>query len=229
MTQKLNKIFLDEVESTNTYLLKLNKYNSICYSFNQVAGRGRHQTKWLFEKDKDLAFSLSLKFDALNQGIEELNLKIILSLLELLDEYHIKAQYKVPNDIYVNGAKICGVLIERYDNQEQIVIGIGVNVNSKNHNNINSTSIYNNLQSEVDLEKLVSKLTKKLLVNINKNITNLAALLSQQNILYNKHIVFENVDYIVGDIDNDFCINLHYDSKIKKVNLLEFTTKNIGA
>ena len=46
----------------------------------------------------------------------------------------LKPEIKTPNDVLLNGRKICGVLVEsghRADELEWMVIGVGVNVNAR--------------------------------------------------------------------------------------------------
>lgn len=229
MTQKLNKIYLEEVVSTNSFLLQEDRPNTICYSFNQIGGRGRHQSKWNFEKGKDIAFSISFNKATINQSIEEINLKTIISLLQLLDNLNINAQFKIPNDIYINGKKISGILIEHLDNQNQIVIGIGLNINSTNHGEFNSTSTFLETNVEVNLNDIVGDLTNILIKNMNKDIPGLATLVSNQNFLLNKKVSYAGNDVTVGHINDNFEISLTYpNGEIKQVKLLDFTTKYKG-
>jgi BirA family biotin operon repressor/biotin-[acetyl-CoA-carboxylase] ligase len=55
--------------------------------------------------------------------------------VELLSSHGIDAKIKRPNDIYVDGKKICGMLIENGVRGEWMtysIIGIGLNVNQRN-------------------------------------------------------------------------------------------------
>lgn len=50
-----------------------------------------------------------------------------------LENYGLTAEIKWPNDVYVQGKKICGILIENVFSGDRIsssVVGIGVNVNN---------------------------------------------------------------------------------------------------
>lgn len=56
------------------------------------------------------------------------------AVVKTLEAFGIKAGIKWPNDIFVSGKKICGILIENELSGEDIkksIIGIGINVNSK--------------------------------------------------------------------------------------------------
>ena len=210
---KFKKIYKESINSTNTFLLELNEPNTICYSFNQTNGRGRFDNKWELEKNLDIAFSISLYKPNINYSIAELNLRIITCLIELLNNYNLNAKYKIPNDIFINKNKICGVLIENNANQNQIVVGIGINVNSINKNKINKTSIYQETQKKTNLKDFIEVLIKKLTNNLFKPINNLHIVASKLNFYYNKEINYKDDLYIVKNINDKFEINLKNDTK----------------
>jgi BirA family biotin operon repressor/biotin-[acetyl-CoA-carboxylase] ligase len=57
------------------------------------------------------------------------------SVLEFLSTYGINAEIKFPNDILVDGRKICGILIEHSVRGLYLVhsiVGIGLNINQRN-------------------------------------------------------------------------------------------------
>lgn len=138
---RINKIFLEEVHSTNTWLLDaLNcstmaelPEGTIAYSFRQTAGRGQVGNKWESEPDKNVSFSMLLRpeFLPVNHqfAISELcSLGIVMGLEKLgLSRLSIKW----PNDVYVGDEKICGILIEnrlRGSVLAESVLGVGINV-----------------------------------------------------------------------------------------------------
>jgi BirA family transcriptional regulator, biotin operon repressor / biotin---[acetyl-CoA-carboxylase] ligase len=49
------------------------------------------------------------------------------------ENYGLEPMIKLPNDVYVNGKKICGILTENtiYGEKVRSVIGIGLNTNTK--------------------------------------------------------------------------------------------------
>jgi BirA family biotin operon repressor/biotin-[acetyl-CoA-carboxylase] ligase len=68
------------------------------------------------------------------RDIASLSLVMALSVVDLLELYGCKPVIKWPNDIWVAGAKIAGILTEvvPYGDLQCIVVGIGVNVNMGN-------------------------------------------------------------------------------------------------
>ena len=98
---------VDEIPSTNTYLKsEYNNYqdNTILWAINQTNGRGRYNRRW--ESKNDLTFSILFK--------EKYDSAIItpLAIILALNDYNINAKIKWPNDIYLYGGKLSGILIE---------------------------------------------------------------------------------------------------------------------
>ena len=64
------------------------------------------------------------------------------SVVGLLDRYRIKATIKWPNDIYVDGKKICGILVETIldPDLKGVIVGIGLNVNGNEYQSMKQTT-----------------------------------------------------------------------------------------
>ena len=165
-----NFIYSEEVESTNSFLLnKSNKFNSegtILLAEKQSKGRGRKERVWYSAKGQNLTFSILLtskkyfgkKFNLLNFAT---SLSVAFALENL---FQLKTELKWPNDVLVNGKKICGILLEstsQGNKIERVVIGIGLNVNQalfQGNFNLEPTSIKLELGESVDREKLLAEL-----------------------------------------------------------------------
>lgn len=136
----MQKIYLNEVNSTNTFLIEtLAKGNdleegSIVYTLSQTAGRGQVGNSWESEPEKNITFSMLLRPIFL-QIREQFYISEItcLAITEALTSCGIKnLSIKWPNDIYCYDDKICGILIENSlmgNKFNQCIIGIGINVN----------------------------------------------------------------------------------------------------
>ncbi|MGQ9530444.1 MAG: biotin--[acetyl-CoA-carboxylase] ligase, partial [Candidatus Bathycorpusculaceae bacterium] len=95
-----------------------------------------------------------------------------LAVAEVLHEnYGLKSETKWPNDVLVNGRKICGILGEMKTKGEKVdyaIIGIGVNANVNVEKEFPqelrsiTTSIENEWGRKVRLEKLFKTLLEKL-------------------------------------------------------------------
>jgi BirA family biotin operon repressor/biotin-[acetyl-CoA-carboxylase] ligase len=101
----------------------------------QSRGRGRGANQW-WASSGALTFSLVLAAEPAQlapQHRPQVALVAGLALCESLAELHPVAlwQVKWPNDVYVRGGKIAGILCESVPGwPERIVVGIGVNVNN---------------------------------------------------------------------------------------------------
>ena len=96
----------------------------------QTGGRGRIKRVWLSPKG-NIALSVILY-----PSVAYLPSLIMLASLAVVHSIEavtgLKSQLKWPNDVLINGKKVCGVLIEsnvRGDIVDYAIIGIGVNVN----------------------------------------------------------------------------------------------------
>jgi BirA family transcriptional regulator, biotin operon repressor / biotin---[acetyl-CoA-carboxylase] ligase len=97
----------------------------------QTSGRGRHDKKWQTLAGENLYFSIILKGHGAYSG--DLTRYASLKVAETLSSYKVQASIKWPNDVLVNGKKICGILAEastQVNGLKSLVIGIGLNVNA---------------------------------------------------------------------------------------------------
>ena len=131
--------WLSSIDSTNSEALRRLAQlpsGSVLAAYDQTAGRGQRGNSWFTEPGKNLTFSIVLKNLSLkaSEGIR-LNYLASVALVDFLDAKGVKAHIKWPNDIYVSGKKISGMLIENSLGPEcrvaASVIGIGLNVNQK--------------------------------------------------------------------------------------------------
>ncbi|WP_137168110.1 bifunctional biotin--[acetyl-CoA-carboxylase] ligase/biotin operon repressor BirA [Salinimonas lutimaris] len=127
------------LESTNTELKKKIANNrdelangDTLFSEIQTAGRGRHGRQWLAPVGGSLTFSMYWSFPDGYQSMAGLSLMVGVAICEALRRMGIDdAQVKWPNDIYLGGKKLAGVLIEvegQIGATAHSVIGIGLNV-----------------------------------------------------------------------------------------------------
>lgn len=131
----MNTLHFSVIDSTNKYLL--NHYEELSdYTFVsadlQTAGKGRSQRQWQSEDGKNLLFSLLLKEKSLLSQYRAISAVAGLSVAKVLESYGIRdVSVKWPNDVYVNGKKITGILLQGISHYELecIVVGIGINVN----------------------------------------------------------------------------------------------------
>lgn len=101
----------------------------------QLSGKGRLGRIWESPTGTGIWMSLVLRPQISPQYASQLTLVAGLSLCETIMEVTgLQAQIKWPNDIIINGKKVCGILTEmsaEMDGINYIVVGIGINVNMR--------------------------------------------------------------------------------------------------
>ena len=132
-----NYYFYKEIINTNDKIKKINlnenpkKSNLALFSEKQSKGRGRGSNVWISSKgDLTSSFLLNRKFNVTELG--QINLSIVFIVLKILRTIYknVDFKFKWPNDIFVNGKKIAGILIETNVVKNSIlfiIIGIGIN------------------------------------------------------------------------------------------------------
>jgi len=171
------KIFkYEEVTSTNDVAIYLIKNKKIKYGFiyskKQTNGRGRHGNKWISNYGNlfgSIFFPLKKNYPPFNE-FSLISTILIHDVIKKLCKGK-KISIKWPNDIFLNGKKICGILQEiiTLKSRKFLIIGIGVNiVSSPNINKeYNATNIFKETKKSLSLKKLI-----KLIINTYKNFFN---------------------------------------------------------
>lgn len=127
-------LVFDEIDSTNEYLLKHSQSlasGSICLAECQTAGRGRRGRAWFSPESQNLYFSMLWRFEPVDLAqLPPLSLMVSLIIAETLQEMGVQGvQIKWVNDVYLNGKKLAGILVETKTDKTgaNVVIGIGIN------------------------------------------------------------------------------------------------------
>ena len=112
----------ETLDSTNSIVLNEGHEGLLVIADQQTAGRGRLQRSWHSPPGKGLWFTVCL--DGLVQG---LTFAAALAVQDALGEKCPGTTIKWPNDILLDGKKICGILVEHKN--DRMALGIGLNVN----------------------------------------------------------------------------------------------------
>jgi BirA family biotin operon repressor/biotin-[acetyl-CoA-carboxylase] ligase len=128
------------VDSTNTQALLLATdpqlaLPALVVTDRQTAGRGRGAHRW-WSADGALTCSLVLRCPETRDvsGWPRVALTTGIAVCEALHQLcpALDAAVKWPNDVYVQGRKICGILVEIPPQaSHRMVVGMGVNVNNR--------------------------------------------------------------------------------------------------
>lgn len=123
---------LAECGSTNTEALAHLRDGGgpvIVSADRQTAGRGRMGRAWLSD-DAALTFSIALSLPAA-LDLSGLSLAVGCTVADVLDPQGERIRLKWPNDLFLDGAKLGGILIETVPlagERRGVVIGIGLNL-----------------------------------------------------------------------------------------------------
>ena len=105
----------------------------VVFAERQTAGRGQYGRRWESAPYQGLWFSVLLRPPiTLNESPRLTSLLAGVAAATIIEETGCAASIKAPNDIYVAGRKIAGVLVEgrtASDGSYVAVAGMGVNVN----------------------------------------------------------------------------------------------------
>ena len=166
------------VTSTNDVainLIKEKKKKIGCiYADIQTRGRGTRGRRWVSAHGNlfgSIFFPLRKNYPPFNE-FSIINSVIISSVIEHFCEKK-KISFKWPNDVFVNGKKICGILQEliTLNSKKFLIIGIGVNVIS--NPNINNKYQATNILLETRKKPSIKKIINLIILSYEKFFFNL--------------------------------------------------------
>jgi BirA family biotin operon repressor/biotin-[acetyl-CoA-carboxylase] ligase len=130
----LNLSVIQSIDSTNDYLKKqscLPNQLAVCLAEIQNAGRGRSGNQWSSTPYRNLIMSVSWRFEDWPKKLSGLSLTLGIAAAQCLrDMTDLPVQIKWPNDLYIDGAKIGGILVDvsgEAGGHCELIVGIGVN------------------------------------------------------------------------------------------------------
>lgn len=187
-------IFLDSIDSTNSYGKKISESDfmegTVIITEEQTAGRGRLGREWVSPKGNGVYLSIMLKPDI--KPIQATQITIIAAYAvakTIRDVFKLNALIKWPNDIVINGRKVCGILTEmgaEIDKVNYLIVGIGINANIEkkqlsDYDLETATSLRIEIGERIDRKTLLSKV----LTNFEKLYLDFITKLDIRNIIGN--------------------------------------------
>ena len=185
--------YYEKIDSTNTYAETLAKssnlnmnlpknqnnkgLNNINEDINgkiiiaemQTEGQGTKGRKWFTGKKNNIAMSIILKPNCNIEALQGITIKIAeLIQKAIYDLYKINLIIKEPNDLLLNGKKICGILTKVNSigtKVNYIIIGIGMNVNEEIFDEeiqITATSLKKEYKKEFCREDIIIRIIELL-------------------------------------------------------------------
>ncbi|MEI8217218.1 MAG: biotin--[acetyl-CoA-carboxylase] ligase [Eubacteriales bacterium] len=165
--------YLKEIDSTNSYSKKIakeSKEGTVVISNLQTNGKGRLGKSWESLGGKGLWMSVILKPRISISGIFMLSHLAGAAVCKALIEEGYNSGIKWPNDVVINGKKVCGILCELDGEPERlnyVIVGIGLNLTHDMNDfpeeiRVRATSLLQEddrtVQSKVILEKILINL-----------------------------------------------------------------------
>lgn len=132
-------LYFDTIDSTNTKAQELAEKGypsgTLVVADKQESGKGRRGRSWVSPSGTGIFMTLMIKPDINPNNASMLTLVAALAVAKAITSVTgEKAMIKWPNDIVINGKKVCGILTEmnaQFDYINHIVVGIGINVHNE--------------------------------------------------------------------------------------------------
>jgi BirA family transcriptional regulator, biotin operon repressor / biotin---[acetyl-CoA-carboxylase] ligase len=126
----------DRITSTNTYLVERVLENipsgTVCIAEQQTAGKGRRGRNWVSPFGSNIYLSILWRFQDSPLAISGLSLAVGVAVIRALKSHFTDAfQLKWPNDIFYQGKKLGGILVEVSGESGgpcSAVVGLGLNL-----------------------------------------------------------------------------------------------------
>lgn len=199
------------VGNSDTYLI---------LSDEQTEGKGRFNRPWASSKGKGLWMSIVLRPNVPFDTITKFNLFMALGIRDAIQQFSKNlVTVKWPNDIYIEGKKVCGFLTEMVANSdgiEAVICGIGINMNQSQSDFQDelaekATSIKINSNDTVNRYYFLQALVKHIEQRYNQFLTEPFSKIRKEYIeasnIWNKELKFtENGNQFLGqalDIDDN--------------------------
>lgn len=172
-----NVIYYKEIGSTQDEAKKLINTKidngTIILADSQNKGRGTKENIWYTGIGKNIAMTLIIFPKCNIQVLDGLTKLIAECIVNTISElYNYKLTIKYPNDVFLNGKKIAGILTETSTSKDKvnhILIGIGFNVNEDNFNT-DTANIATSLKREYNKEFSREEIIKRFLEIFESNV-----------------------------------------------------------
>lgn len=223
-------LHFESLDSTNKYVK--DHYDELpdlvfVSAEHQDKGRGRYDRSWVDTKGENLLFSVLIKNEevlSLGGYLSVVIASSVSSVLESIGLLHVSIKW--PNDIYVNGKKICGILLEG-QLPNYLVVGVGVNINESNFDGEyrhEPTSAAIELGRRINVNSIKHLIFNDIFVKLSKISQYKEQSLyyfKSHNYLLGKKVEFKvdekSIKGIVNDVDNNFNIIIETENGEAKI------------
>ena len=200
-------ISFDKITSTQNFALDMIAENrasdkTVIVATSQTDGRGRYKRKWVSHSG-NLYASFIYK---IAQPDSRLSYAVAVAVAETLIHCGMSPKIKWPNDILIDGKKICGILIEYA--KDFVVVGIGINVNDAPIVSEYQTTKTNNYAT-ITIPDLLKELIKNIDIWRNKNFESVRARWLELAIGINQKIKYRGVMLRFSGLNDDGALILN--------------------
>jgi len=166
------------IDSTNNYLMRRVphqvKQGQVVVAEYQSAGRGRRGRQWVSPFGSHIYMSM---YCYLEQGMSAAMGLSVVTALAVSDAikqlYQLEVELKWPNDIYLKGKKLAGILIDLEGQALEpchSVIGIGLNINMPKKSAKRIDQPWTDLQSHYNKDLDRNELVAAIIENLNQRL-----------------------------------------------------------
>jgi BirA family transcriptional regulator, biotin operon repressor / biotin---[acetyl-CoA-carboxylase] ligase len=229
------------IDSTNSHLMRCitedtentMSQGQTCVAEYQSAGRGRRGRQWVSPYGSHLYLSYYWRLDQGMSAAMGLSLVAAIAVSDAVKQcFDIDVQLKWPNDIYINGVKLAGILIElegQMSGLSHSVIGIGLNLNMPEKSAEDIDQPWTDLQSHSDLSidrnqlcaTLIHCLTERLIQHQDEGLDAMIEQWHKQDVYLNKRVKLITGDRIVEGvcrgINNQGALMLEVEGTVKAI------------
>lgn len=172
-TKILNIEYYQQIDSTHIYAKRTAEFKengTVIIAEVQTNGIGTKGRSWHTGKGNNIACTVILKPDVEAKQLEGLTVKIAQNIKKVIKElYGYDLEIKEPNDLMLNGKKICGILTETHiigEKVKYLLISFGFNVNEEmfvEEIKDKATSLKREFKKEFQREEIISNILKELM------------------------------------------------------------------
>jgi len=207
-------VYEKEVDSTNQRGRLLGETKSpdgtLIVADRQTGGKGRRGRDWESPADENIYMSVLCYPDMMPDKAPQLTLLMALAVVKGIKEVTgITPEIKWPNDIVLNGKKVCGILTEmsaQADYINYVVIGAGINVNQKEFSKElkhKATSIYLETGEEYNRSLLIGRISDEFKVYYKRFLKEQSLHSFKEE--YNALLISREKEVVVMDPKGTFC------------------------